>query len=210
MKSTQWKRLFKRYLEPHIPGYQIHGSLIVEAPPGYLLRGYSIDSSAFSKEAFYLHVFVQPLYEPMDHIHYLFGERILSAECHPDDEANDMKQVLQSIMRDGMPFLQQLRSPADIAKRARTATYASNPYAIEIVAYSEILDGNDKLASRLLKDAHGSLKVCMVENPLSSWIQTVADRVSLIDQLFSDSPDRARLQLEEWRLQTLKNLKLIT
>src|SRR5262249_18309647 len=141
MKTSQFERLSRKYLLPHLPGFRAKGRLLFVDPPRWVLRAFSFDPSAFSNRMFYLEVFVQPLYIPRSHLVYSLGRRLSHGwDMPPDRETEFMNEILVYIKHEGVPFLDAMHDPAALAEKAQLIS--SNPNdvnVLETMAYSYIL-----------------------------------------------------------------------
>jgi hypothetical protein len=71
MKKAELSALLKQ-IQPELPGFKIKGQLLFIDPINHTLRGVWLDHS-MDPRAFYVEVFVQPLFIPAEYIHFGFG-----------------------------------------------------------------------------------------------------------------------------------------
>jgi hypothetical protein len=143
MKTSQFERLSRKYLLPHLPGFCAKGRLMFIDPPLWVLRAFAFDPSAFGKNFFYLEVFVQPLYIPRSHLVYSFGRRLSHGwDMPPDREAEVMNEILVYIKHEGVPFLDAMHDPAALAEKVQLISSNQNDaHVLETMTYSYILIG---------------------------------------------------------------------
>jgi hypothetical protein len=75
MKTKRFVAIGKQLLTK-FPDFSVMGSLMVLRPLRDTLRGFYFESSAFSKEDFYINIFFMSLYIPTRRVHLLFGHRV--------------------------------------------------------------------------------------------------------------------------------------
>jgi hypothetical protein len=214
MKDREWKPLFRTYLLPHLPGFDFKGSLVFVRPLEYLLRGFYFEASGFDRLAFYLTAFVQPLYAPYDHIHFSFGERLSTWGAggwtvSPEDPARTMTDVLASIKRRGLPFINYVRTPHDLATKAPLVGGhpRSNPYAAEAVAFSHILCGQYPEAVQMLEHLEQMLREPR-DFPTQPRETEMLNRCRSMHACLARDPREAIRQLDEWTARTRQSLRL--
>lgn len=214
MKASRLKPLYKKYLLPYLSGFRYKGHLIYSEPIEYLLRGFWFESSAFSADAFTVYVFVQPLYVPEEGIAFTFGQRLPWLRSKKDrwwelSETNEeevMKDVQQAILQLGLPFLEQFKTPADLAQKAgKVIGSRDNPHIQEAVAYSRVLAGETHKALKALDRLHRYLR----RTAEYDWEREMDRRVLRIRIALAHDPQEAIHLLTEWREYTLKNLRLV-
>jgi len=213
MTSREFQRLFKKYLLPELPGMRFAGSLFFVDPPEYLLRGLYFEGSDFDRTAFTVYAFVQPLYVPKDHIYFSYGDRLGclggGAERWWNMEASTeptvMAEVLQLIREEGLPHLEQLKTPADLAAWTQRQSHAAgDPNYLEALGYSLALEGRIPEALEALD------RVSRLPPPYGpdSWEHAVRRRVAEMRELLARDPEQARRVLDEWTAATATALRL--
>jgi len=82
MKNTVLKSLFNDHVKQHLknPGWQYKGDMIYEETPTGLLKGFCLNKSGFSAEAFEPIAFVIPLYVEEDVRVLSYGQTLRSPE----------------------------------------------------------------------------------------------------------------------------------
>lgn len=212
MKSREIQRLLVKYLLPHLPGYHVKGSLLYAEPVEQLLRGFAFESSGFDATAFYVWVFVHPLYVPAPDIVLTFGERLGGGAKRWRPTARQEGQVMGDILREirgkGLPFLDQIRTPSDLAGLAARESRRApdNPHVLEVEACSLVLAGQYPEARTVLEQIEQLAQDLLKANPRAVWLEEVGKRAKLLRESLARSPDEAIALLEQWRLGTLAKL----
>lgn len=218
MKANQVMRLVKQYILPHLPGFQIkRSSYLYATPVEMILRGFYFQTSYLDRTAFTVWVFVQPLYIPKEHVVLNIGGRLgwlkkdediwwQWSPDEPEHEEPTLLNVLEFIQEVGLPFLEQLQTPADLIRRgAKISGVPKNCYGQEVIAYSYILTGDYRKAKQLLARLYRELRR---DEKDYLWMGEMADRAELLlETLDRDHREAVRL-LHEWRDSTLRNLHL--
>ena len=214
MKSSEIKRLSIKYLLPHLPEFRVKGSLLYVEPVEQLLRGFGFESSGFDRTAIYVWMFVQPLYVRAPDIVLTFGERLGGGAktWHPvaGQEEEVMGDILREIRRKGLPFLDQIRTPADLARvaSAKAQKAPDNTHVLEVEAYSLVLAGRYRDARTVLERIEQLARSLLTANPRALWIEEVGTRARLLRETLARSPDEAIALLDQWRLEMLTKLGL--
>ena len=214
MKSREMERLSIKYLLPHLPEYRAKGSLLYAEPVEHLLRGFVFESSEFDPTAFFVNVFVQPLYVPAESYVLDFGDRLGGGAKRwrptAGQEGKVMGDVLGEIRRKGLPFLDQIRTPADLALVASTKAQKApnNPRILEVEAYSLVLAGRYRDARTVLERIEQLARDLLRANLRAVWLEEVGTRARLLRETLARSPDEAIALLDQWRLETLTRLGL--
>lgn len=214
MKSSEIKRLSTKYLLPHLPEYLVKGSLLYAQPVEQLLRGFVFESSGFDRTAFYVWVFVYPLYVPAPDIPLTFGERLGGGAKRwrpiAGQEGQVMGEILLEMRSKGLPFLDQVRTPADLASvaSAKAPSAPNNPHILEAEAYSLILAGRYRDARMVLERVEQLARDLLKANATALWLEEVGARAKLIREKLARSPDEAITLLDQWRLEMLTKLGL--
>ncbi len=215
MTGKEFERLTRKYLLPHLPGFRAKGPLVIVVPIHQLLRALAFDSSGFDPSAFNVWAFVQPLYVPVTHIHFTFGGRLGALgggterrwRFQEGKEEELMSEVLAYIKSEGLPFLDRLKSPIDLAGRAIELTSApDNVHVLEAMAYSLILGGRSHEA--LPAFARLDRALASMDPDVSPWIQEIAERAEQVRRALVRGPEDSIGLLNEWREQTVKNLRI--
>ncbi len=214
MKGPVAERLSRRHLLPSLPGFRAKKAWLLADQPGYLLRGFAFESSGFDPTKFTMWAFIQALYIPSTEITFTVGNRLgrLSGGSErwwwltDENESQVMGEVLAHIQREGLPFLQKFTSPADLADRAVEVTRApDNVHIVEAVAYSLVLADRHREALEALARLRKLLGKIAAD---LSWPPGMTERVQLVDGALQRDPREARALLDEWREETIRNLRL--
>lgn len=208
MNARLAQRLARRYLLPQLSGFAVRGALTYAKPLGDVARGFYLESSR-DPQSFYLWVFVQPLYIPIDGVSFTFGERLghgwsLSAET----EDAVMREVVALVRQEGLPFLAGLRNPADLASRAAAITQApDDPNVAEAIAYSLLLAGQWHEAAAAL--ARLDRIVRAIDQRRHPWVAQLGARGGQVRDALTHEPTAALALLAVWRAQTVAALRLL-
>jgi len=211
MTAREFERLIRKYLLPQLPDFVCRGSLLYTRPIADLLRGISFDSYRFLPRSFDVRPFVQPLYVPIEHIHYGFATRLTGRsgdywDLAQGDEVQTMEDVLASIRIQGLPFLASRRSPADLVERLPLLHGGTdNPHTAEAFAYSCVLVGDMPAALRTIDHIRPVLER---ERELSPWMDEILSRTQTVKEYLERDPKQALALLAEWKEYTRSKLRL--
>jgi hypothetical protein len=217
MRTYQLMRLVREYLLPHLPGFQVHRSLVYSSPVALILRGFDFQPSYMDPAAFTVEVFSQPLYVPCDYIWYTFGSRLSVLKFRKDiwwrlesSEHSVREQVFENVLlcirEVGLPFIERLSTPEDFVRRgAKMSGVPDDPHVREAVAYSRVLVGDYETAERDMRRLYPELVRDMHDYP---WMEEMAARIDRMMSLLTQSLAAAVQQLHEWRNWTLTKLGL--
>jgi hypothetical protein len=197
-------RLLSKYLLPHMPGFVHKGRLLYARPLNHVLRAFNFDPSAFDKETFYVTVFFLPLYVPASHIHLSFGERLRSPKGQAWNLSDPRlrEELLACIQRDGLPFLEGVTQPRDVATAILRLGADSDPYKLEAIAYSLAMADDVAAAQQALE------RLTKVLDRGISWQAEMGERATQLARKLGVDPQEAKRQLAEWEQATVKNLGL--
>jgi len=205
MKKKQFESLCKTLL-PHLPGFACKGWLLYAEPVGHVLRGFCCDPSGFNPQEFAVWVFFLPLYVPKKYLSFNFGHRLKDARgCEKWWNLNDPRlrdDLLAAIQQQGLPFLEGVRQPRDVATTILRLGMGSNLHGMEAVAYSLAMEGDVAGAQQALERLTKALDRDI------AWQAEMMDRATLLARKLDIDPEEARRQLAEWEQATLKNLGL--
>jgi hypothetical protein len=207
VKGRRVQQFATRHLLPHLDGFRADGKLLYQAPVANILRGFIFDSSGFSAEAFYPHVFVQPLYVPRDNLDLTLGERFLGAwKFDPEHEQQVAQKLLYEIFRTGLPLLRRQAEPGGIVEQLRrNPALRANCRLQEVLAYSLLILGrNDEGLDELDK------LLAMLE-PLSearSWERALHAEIGILREKLMRDPAELRAMLQGIAEQTRQKLRL--
>ena len=212
MDGRTWTRLARAHLLPALPGWAVRGRLMFRTPIEMLLVGLSCEPSAFSKEPFTVHAFVQPLYVPADHVAFSLGGRLGRLGGKGDKwwhfslerEREIMDEVREYIQREALPFLAEVDTPQTVAEylSSRQLTRGGLPLS-EHEAYSWLLAGNRSRASAVLAAVGRTVTLGSPE-----WVERATERAALVRERLMSDPGAARSLLHDWRNQTMQALRL--
>lgn len=216
MRQKEFQVLSRKYLLPHLPVFEVKGDLLIIPPIKYLLRGFCFQPSAFDRKSFNVQTFVQPLYIPKEYIVFNIGFRLGKLtrkgeewwEITPENEAEVMTDVLHLMKVEGLPFLNRLETPEDIATELQKDSPNESRLIIDsqTIAYSLILAG--KYAEGL-KELNRFIFLLSEEDELREWEKVLLERAILLrDTLKNHGEKTAIALLEEWRAYTIGKLRL--
>lgn len=210
MTRGMFERLARRHLLPSLPGFAIARGLIYKGPIEWLLRAFVFVPSAFSKEDFYVHVAVQPLYLPWESVILDQGRRLGHWVVDPSQEGEVFADVRDRITQQGVPFLEKIATPLDYAENPPRHHLDGRVVAedLEPLAYSYILASKYEAGRDLLEEWFARVAAY---GPESSWTeydtQRAARKRRVLEALDRD-PTEAVAPLCEWRAYTLAHLGL--
>jgi hypothetical protein len=207
MKQREFKKIAKELL-PHFPRFVTDRKLIFMSPIEDLLCGVSFGSSV-DPGIFYVSKFFLPLYVPNEGIHETFGERlrINGDSGWRDDDPNLMQNLIQIIHLDAMPFLNNVSTlngaTSYLNTRVEITRPRTNSHTLEALAYTLIKTGDYSSALKSIAE----LKQ-MLEGNTVPWVIAQFNRVQLIKEKLLRNSGDALQQLEIWKAETIRNLKL--
>jgi len=207
VKGKLIQQFATRHLVPHLEGFQAHGKLLYQVPVGNILRSFIFDSSGFSAQAFYPHVFVQPLYVPRDHMDLTLGARFLGAwEFDPERDQQMAQKLLHEIFRTGLPLLRRQEGPEGIVEELRrNPALGVNCRLQEVLVYSLLLLGRNEEGLDELD------KLLAMLEPLSearSWERTLHAEIGILREKLMRNPAELRAMLQGIAEQTRQKLRL--
>jgi hypothetical protein len=205
MKKKQFESVCKSIL-PTLPGFACNGWLLYAHPVVHILRGFCCDDSGFDATRFAVSVFVLPLYVPRKQLHLSFGNR-LKDERGCDkwwniEESELANKLFSSIQREGLPFLDGVCQPSQVATLVQQLPGNTNPPSLEAIAYSLAM-ADEYVAAQSALDR--LVKALDVNIP---WQAEMLERAKLLGQKLSSNPQGAKQLLAEWEQATIKNLGL--
>jgi hypothetical protein len=215
VRNRDFKRLCETYLLPHISeDFRVNRGVLYEAPVDLLLRGFVFATSSFSKEGFYVSVLVQPLYIPVEGLTGL-GDRLdpggydIDGGPGSDEEQRVMADILASMQRDGLPFLERLKTPREVAEHSDRDDLND----LERAVYSWVAAGEQERARVVMERFRVRVDEAKARDRERGrereWVNDrAADAERLMLELETGGLDAAQAQLRRWRDQTLEALKL--
>jgi hypothetical protein len=212
MTRRAFEKLAREHFLPLLPGFEVKKGLLFETPIGYLLRGLTYQPSQYDRNALYLSVFVQALYVPEEDLIGTHGERT------PVLDAKEIEEMRAFVLGPGGRLLDQLRTPADLAKclERREKGHPPDPRPLEALAFSQLLSGRTRDAERVLDVVETSARELIqsaVEEGLYTEderhpLQAVLERTEEVREALAKNTEDAIGLLEQWREETARNLGL--
>jgi hypothetical protein len=217
MKGSAVERLARKHLLPELPGFAVRRSLVYRRPLDVFLCGLSFDTSAFESGRVFVTAFVQPLFVPADSLVYTFGFRLGDDfwDLDEDDPDATFVAVADAAQRDALPFFEQLgdldafceRVPEWATaepKKLKSLQSLDDPVVSEALGYAELLRGRKADGVRLLEQTLESERESgeYANDELIENVEHVLDEVNRLGL------EAAQAQLEDWRAETIKNLRL--
>ena len=204
MKKKDVEKFANLHLLPALSGFRVRGHLLYEVPVGNILRAFLFESSGFSATAFYLQVFVQPLYIPSDYLTLNTGRRFLGPwEFEAGTEVQLGQRLLSHIHSAGLPFLRAHGTLEGIIRETKANPSVNvNPHLRQQLAYSLLLLGrNDEGLDELDKT------LSMKPRP-APWEHTLLEEVGALREKLMRNPVEVVETLHAWTEQTRQQLKL--
>lgn len=211
MKIKEFERFAREHLLPDLPGFELKKGILFCAPIGYVLRAFTHQPSAFDRNPFYIHAFLQPMFVPAEYETGAIGirSRVWRLDRDPVGEIQDW------VRREGLPVLEKAHVPGELAERIREDEqgHLPDPHKLEALAYALVLAGEYEAAYRKLEDAVAvSLDYISEDAELwedsdeEDWLHEVVSRMRRIREALESDPTAAVAILDEWRIATARNL----
>jgi hypothetical protein len=196
-----WSRINQSY-----PEYRLTNRLLVRIPLGSILSGVLFDSSAFSKEMFYIDLFVQPLYVPSDHLVLNFGLRAPGQWDYKEPIIQELANRVSLMIRDQASAFHQTFGTPELFYRNIPAKFSlKDIYLHQALVFTAVHLGKIDEAQRHFETLH---KLVTNTDPKIPWPRAVLKETEcLVNEATRDS-SRARDRLRQFEADTLKNLKL--
>jgi hypothetical protein len=217
MKGSAVERLARKQLLPVLPGFAARRSLVYRRPLDEFLRGLSFDTSAFASGRIFVTAFVQPLFVPSDSLFYTFGFRLGDDfwDVNEQDPEPVFAAIADATRLDALPFFEQL---ADVdgfcelvpewataePKKLKSLQSLDDPVVTEALGYAELLRGRKDEGVRLLERTIESER----DDGEYANDELIANVEQILHAVNSLGLEAAQAQLEEWRAETIRNLKL--
>lgn len=208
MKVSTIKRIYNTYLSEEFLDFDLKGKLLYQISEDSLLKGYCFDSSGFDKSSLLLHVFIQPLFHPVEYVVLEYGERIYSRNLEPNKEMEFSSIMLQKMLDYRSSYLDKVCSISDFLRINHAKLNRNDPYALEIVAYSYIQGGDYQRGESSLFSARKQMEKLTRAEPEVDWYEDVISRINIMYSLVKEDPVKAKSQLNSWSNYTLSQLKL--
>jgi hypothetical protein len=210
MKGTYVKKIWMKYLAKFLgEQYVCQGNLIFKKPLQWFIHGLYFESSAYSTDSCYLWAFGSMVFPPREGLSFHFGDRIGNFDINPANELVVMPRIVSAIRGKGFRIIDQFDRPEWLLNKAREIKH--DKFAIndkERLAYAYLLAGEYKEVHPLLEVVLIGCLEDIVKFPQATGSRDRKERVELIMRLMDEDPALAVNQLKEWRMVTLKNLKL--
>jgi len=205
MRTSDFKRLYGK-LSADLPCFVPAGRLLVMPPMTPLLRALHFDDSRYSRTDFYVRAFVMPMYVPTDFVHFLFSKQIGGPNkiWNLGQEGSGLGALLTAIQNDALPFLEDVVTPTDLVRFARSSLPANHVHVMEAVAYSLVKTGDSNAPAELARLCQ---RLGAIQDP-PEYIPKMMTRVQALSEALETSRDAAQALLSNWELQTLQCLKL--
>jgi hypothetical protein len=201
MKKAQLSALLKQ-IQPELYGFKVKGQLLSIDPISHTLRGVWLDQS-MDPRAFYVQVFVQPLFIPAEEFHFDFGWRI-GARSWNADTPNLVRELGMAIKAEAVPFLTKISTPMDVAEAAMALRKRGNPNIQRAIAYSFARAGETQKAIAVLDDFLRRMPAKIT----TDWFLEDARRAEILRDELERDPVAAQRRLLAWEARTKQNLRL--
>jgi len=195
-----------RNILPDLPGFACQGWLLYAHPVSHILRGFCCDGSSFDPSIFTVTVFVLPLYVPTTHLHFNMGNRLKDERgcdkwwnIQEPDLAN---KLLNSIQREGLPFLDGVRQPSQMVALVERLPGNTNPHSLEAIAYSLAMADDYVAAETALDRLVKALDVKI------GWQAEMMERAKQLGEKLNTDPQGVKQLLTEWEQATVRSLGL--
>jgi hypothetical protein len=187
-----------------LPNFVPRGHFLCAVPCASVLRGFSFESSSWSKSRVYITAFVQPLYIRSDHVVLSYGKRLgRSWELDERTPMVTLDELGRSLATDGTDFLQRRETPTLLAESYRwKAALRRDPHVRQLVAFSFVKAKQFAPALRLLK------RLRLMEPEAPAWERAIASDSEMLLTALESGPDEADLLLTEWEGFTRRSLTL--
>ncbi len=191
--------------------YQSKPNALFQVPVDRVFRGMIFDSSGFSSEAFYPHIFVLPLYVPTDRWTLSLGKRLAGRwDYERGQEETLAKRLLESMEQErAFRLLEDLSGPDKFTKNL--GKYHSNPddpYFQQTLAYSLAICGRFPEALSWLDRCRATLQEMQRRQPDIRWYAGLLDEVTKFRELVLSDEGAAIKQLDDWTEYTRSKLGL--
>lgn len=190
-------------------GYVSVRGVCIRKPFNDILSGLALDTSAYSKNDFYIWYFSLPLYIPTSFIYFSLGDRLISGIGTPSMERwnavdpNLLPHLNRALEEQALPFLRQASSPQGLIDALISYGWEARKTAIEATAYSFVRIGEFEKAKGKLEEFISELEPDEIEHDIPK-----KERAELLLHALRHDPQKAQDQLSEWVDETLTNLRL--
>jgi hypothetical protein len=197
-----------RQLLPHLSGFVVNKDVVFQSPVDDFLRGLCFQGSS-DANSFYLWVFIIPLFVLHDSLGFSHGKRLRNQgnEGWYADDPNLIANLADAIQREAIPFLNNASTLEKFANYLKADIDSARPrvnsYVLETLTYSLIKNGDYFSAPKLFAEVKQRLEKSTVP-----WDVEHRTRTELIEEKLLQNPEAALQQLEIWKAETIRNLKL--
>ena len=218
MKGPVIERLTRDHVLPVLPGFVARRSLVYRRPIDYFLYGLSFDTSSFASARLFVHAFIQPLYAPVDGVVYTYGFRLGEGDFWDVDEQvpdRTFAAIALAAEREALPFFDKMTGldrfcelvPKWVRERPKhllSAHSLDDPVITEDLGYTEILRGRKDDGVRLLEATIASER----EAGEDASDERIAHSQQILEAVSNLGLEGAQALLEQWRAETIRNLRL--
>jgi hypothetical protein len=196
-------------LQKTFPEFIAFKDLLLLNPLGDILRGIAFQGSGWDKHSFCAWQFVFPLWKLVEKggdISMSFGSEPLGLnKCERcfDKRVPDFEQELIFLIKEqALPFLNSIQTNEDFLNNLDPKYLDTDPYDKEAQAYARIRIEDFPGALKALDELIGMLDFRL------EWEYPIAERARLLKEKILRDPAEAQAQLEAWKEETIRNLKL--
>lgn len=216
MKKKEFEKIGNQILA-NLPGFAVKGELLLMQPLGHMLRGVCFNRS-INPRSFYVEIFLQPLFVPLQHIAFNIGWRLRKQdgkfESWDADAPNLIEDLIESLKHEMLPFFSRIYTFQDMAIAIGSIHKIKGPvpklivgtsrdsYVLQAFAFALAFGGEVEQACNALDRLLGLLNVKI------PWQLEMANRAQMMKSLLISNPAVARNQLENWENETIHNLGL--
>ena len=206
MKKREVQILYKAML-PQLPMFVTDGrKLLLLAPIGHTLRGVLIDSSAYSKEDFYLHWFFMPMCTPIDYLVLSYGDRIDQPDVDTGWNSQDpdvVRKLIQVVQKEALPQLLKLKTSDAVIAEIQARAGDRDVNALIDIAYLYILE-------KRFGEAKANLEKITVMDMSNDrkWVKDIGEQARFMLNELRSNPKVAFEKVRKWQDDIFKNLKL--
>lgn len=203
MTKKEFQEIGKSLLRD-LPGFALNGQLVFICPIDAILRAFFFARS-IDPRGFYVEVFFQPLFVPVEVIGFNIGWRLGGGSYlwRAEDPAL-IEKLSIAIKREVLPFLLPPKSSAEVAQVIASLQASEDPYVQQAIAYCFAHMG---YIDKAIKELDRLLQILDIEHKFE-WQTEMSDRAVLLKSLLQTDPPKARHQLNAWQVLSSRNLGL--
>ena len=180
-----------------------HGAQICMVPVQDVLCGLSLDPTTSSPSAYYVNVFVLPLYAPTMVLTLNAGWRLGGgSRTWAFDDESKFYQLLSAINVEAVPFLRRFSTPSAVIDLPTYLKKERDPIVMEMRFLSQLWLGEFAAARQMAETLRLMLTAAV------TWQRRMADRVALLTNTAEREPENVRPILEAWKRDTRQALRL--